>query len=225
MSDTTSDTLKSALERHAIVLPDDQIEKIDEYCRLLWDWNSKINLTRHTDYEKFVARDVVDSQQLANLLVAGESVLDVGTGGGVPGVLLAILRPDVQVSLSEPVGKKARAVQDMIQHLGLTVPVHTVRAEALLEQLSFDTLVARAVGPLLQICRWFAPRWGSFGRLLIIKGPRWVDERNEARHHGVLRKLELRVAARYPMPGTESESVILKLWPKGKGESSDEETE
>ena len=62
-----------------------QIARLEAYCRLLWDWNSKLNLTRHTDFEKFVTRDLTDSLVFARFLGQGETVLDVGTGGGVPG--------------------------------------------------------------------------------------------------------------------------------------------
>ena len=113
------------LARHDLELPPPQIARLDQYCRLLWDWNSKINLTRHTDFEKFVTRDLVDSQAFARFLSPGETVLDVGTGGGVPGVVLAILRDDLQISLSESVGKKARAVADIVEKLGLSIPWFT----------------------------------------------------------------------------------------------------
>src|SRR5271154_3262710 len=118
------DNLTAALARHGIELTDEQIAQLDNYCTRLWDWNSKLNLTRHTDYEKFVARDVVDSQWLERFLESGESVLDVGTGGGVPGVVLAILRPDLDVALCDSVAKKARAVAGIIDEMGLKIPVH-----------------------------------------------------------------------------------------------------
>ena len=100
--------------------------------------------------EKFVDRDVVDSYQLSQLLEQGERVLDVGTGGGVPGVVLAILRPDLSVSLCESTQKKARAVEAIVSELGLRVPVFPNRAEEVLEITTFDTLVARALAPLTQ---------------------------------------------------------------------------
>src|SRR3954471_17837462 len=111
---TGHDTLAAALARHGFELPAEQIERLDKYCRMLWDWNSKINLTRHTDYEKFVGRDVLDSMRLAEHLREAEEILDVGTGGGVPGVVLAIVRPDLKVTLCDSVGKKARAVENMV---------------------------------------------------------------------------------------------------------------
>ena len=81
--------LSAVLARHQIELPAAQVALLERYCELLWDWNAKINLTRHTDYEKFVARDLVDSLAFARFLEPKEEVLDVGTGGGVPGVVLA----------------------------------------------------------------------------------------------------------------------------------------
>lgn len=208
-----SATLAEALQKQQIELPDDQIRRLDDYCQALWRWNEKLNLTRHTDYDRFVTRDVVDSWQLARLLSPNERILDVGTGGGVPGVIVAILRPDVKVSLSESVAKKARAVDAIVKEIRLPIAVHAMRAEKVLDQNRFHSVVVRAVGPLTRILTWLNPYWGSFGRLLAIKGPSWTQERGEARHLGLLQDLELRIAVSYPMPGTDSQSVILKIWP------------
>jgi 16S rRNA (guanine527-N7)-methyltransferase len=213
-SPADSDTLAAALARSDIELADDQVELLDRYCRLLWDWNEKLNLTRHTSYEKFVTRDVVDSQALEQFLDSGGRVLDVGTGGGVPGVVLAILRPDLSIELCESVGKKARAVEAIVKELGLDVPVHHVAAQKVLESRSFEELVARAVAPLANLLTWLAPHWDAFQRLLIIKGPAWVDERHVARERGLLKRLELRKIYSYPLPGTESESVVLSITAK-----------
>ena len=216
MSELHDESLAAALVRYGVALPAPQVVLLEQYCRRLWDWNAKLNLTRHTDYDKFVSRDLVDSLQISRLLESGRSVLDVGTGGGVPGVVLAVLRPDLRISLCESVGKKAHAVEDIVRGLGLAVPVYRERAEKVVEQTRFDVLVARAVGPLWKICKWFQPHWHQFGFLLAVKGPRWVEERGEARHRGLLGSVELRKAAGYQMPGTDSESVILKLWAKEK---------
>jgi 16S rRNA (guanine527-N7)-methyltransferase len=195
-----------------------QAELLDRYRRLLWSWNEKLNLTRHTTLEKFVSRDVVDSHQLAQLLQPGERVLDIGTGGGVPGVVIAILRPDLAVSLSESTGKKARAVKEMVAELGLPTPVYACRVEEVLQTATFDVLVGRAVSSLRKVLTWLAPHWDAFDRLLLVKGPSWVEERGEARHFGVLRGLELRKVAVYQTPQTGAENVILKVWRPDSGE-------
>ena len=211
MEPTASQSLQEALQRRAIELPDGQVALIDRYRELLWDWNTKLNLTRHTTYDTFVSRDVVDSGELAKVLVAGEEVLDVGSGGGVPGVLLAILRPDLEVTLCDSTQKKARALAAIVKELKLPAAVHQCRAEQLLEDLRFHSVVARAVGPLWKVLTWFEPYWASIGRLLLVKGPRWVDERTEAKERGLLKRLELRRVAVYPLENTYSESVILQL--------------
>lgn len=213
MTPSPDDTLPAALTRHSIDLAPEQITALDRYRRLLWDWNEKLNLTRHTDYEKFVSRDVVDSQVIARHLEAGERVLDVGTGGGVPGIVLAVLRGDLHIALAESVAKKARVVEQIVHELGLPLPVYHRRAEDLLAEKPFDTLVARAVAPLAKLLTWLEPHWGSFDRLLAVKGPQWVAERQEARERGLLHPLQLRKLETWPLPGTESESVLLEIRP------------
>jgi 16S rRNA (guanine527-N7)-methyltransferase len=214
-ADDAPATLADALAALSIKLPEEQVAALDGYCRLLWDWNEKLNLTRHLDYRTFAARDVVDSLAFSRALKPGERILDVGTGGGVPGVVLAITRPDLVVDLCESVGKKARAVQDIVRTLGLKVPVHHARAEDLLAAgRKYDTLVIRAVARLDKLLTWFQPHWGRFGRMLVLKGPSWVEERKECRERGVILDLDLRRLHSYQIPGTHAESVLLQLTPK-----------
>jgi 16S rRNA (guanine527-N7)-methyltransferase len=208
--------LAAALADHKIELPADQVERLRRYCELLWEWNAKLNLTRHTDFEKFVARDLVDSLAFAQFLAPQERILDVGTGGGVPGVVLAIVRPDLRITLSESVGKKSRAVTDIVGRLGLKATVFAGRAEDLLRRQEFNTLVIRAVARLGGLLDMFQGQWQRFDRMLILKGPAWVEERGDARHRGLLHDLALRRLHSYPLPGTESESVLLQVCPKDR---------
>lgn len=184
---------------------------IGEYCLQIWSWNQSINLTRHTTPELFIKRDLLDAWHLAKLIDPNEEILDIGTGGGVPGVLVAILRPDVQVTLCDSVAKKATVMTRVVDHLKLQIPVHPLSVQKVLEDFRYDTLTARAVGPLVRLCTWLQEDWHKFRRLLAIKGPKWVEERGEARHKGVLKNIELRRVAAYQMPDTESESTILQL--------------
>ncbi len=207
-------SLQAALDEQALRLPAAQVDRLERYCRLLWEWNRRLNLTRHTDYRKFVARDLIDSLAIAEFLRPAERVLDEGTGGGVPGMILAVVRPDLKVELCESVAKKARAVAEIVAQLELAVPVHPLRAEALLESRTYDTLVARAVGRLRRLLTWFRPHWDAFGRLLVLKGPSWVEERGEARHYGLMQGLALRKLKTYTLPLTGAQSVLLQICPK-----------
>ena len=213
---TSYASLADALAAHAIALPPEQLAKLDAYRALLWEWNEKLNLTRHTNYETFVIRDVVDSLELAKLIPAQAKVLDVGTGGGVPGVIIAITRPELHVELCESVAKRAKVVAEIVAALELNIVVYNARAEDLLGDAQFDVVVARAVAPLAKMLAWFEGCWPAIGELLLIKGMRWTNERGEARHRGMLKPLELRVAATYITPVTGAENVILRIWPKAK---------
>ena len=212
-----SPTLAAALNHYAVELPAQQVEALDSYCHVLWRWNEQLNLTRHVTYDLFVGRDLVDTLQLSALLTPAERVLDVGTGGGVPGLLLSIIRPDLDLTVCDSVAKKAKVVGEIAAELKLGVNVAHARAEELLEITSFDTLTARAVGSLAKMLRWFEPHWGSIGRLLLIKGPKWVAERGEARHLGLLRGKQLRREAVYSIPDQEWESVVLSVTVEKRG--------
>jgi 16S rRNA (guanine527-N7)-methyltransferase len=205
------DTLNDALLRHQIELPAEQVVLLGRYCEILWEWNSKINLTRHTDYDKFVGRDVVDTLVFSRFLRKGEGVLDIGTGGGVPGVTLAILRPDLRLTLSDSVAKKAKVLTDIVRNLGLKPLVFHGPAQNLLPRQRFHTIIARAVAPMSKLLGWFNPHWKSFDRLLLLKGPSWVEERAEARHYGHLCNLALRKLYTYPVPGADGKSVLLLI--------------
>ncbi|MEM1067760.1 MAG: 16S rRNA (guanine(527)-N(7))-methyltransferase RsmG [Planctomycetota bacterium] len=207
----------AALEAHSVELAAPTAELLQQYVQLMWSWNEKLNLTRHTTWDLFVGRDLRDCLQLATLLDAGEEVLDLGSGNGVPGLPLAILRSDIDVSLAESVTKRANVLSEMVADLGLPVPVYGARAEDLLEDFRFSTVVARAVGSITKICRWIEPHWINLDRLLLIKGPKWVDERADARHQGVLKDLQLRRVASYPLGSNDdSEGAILQIWPSGR---------
>jgi 16S rRNA (guanine527-N7)-methyltransferase len=203
-------------EKLGIAMPTTAAPLLAAYATSLWAWNERLNLTRHTDVERFVSRDVGDAAAVAPHLAHGERILDVGTGGGAPGVILAILRPDLRVELAESVAKKARAVSEIVRETGLAIQVHAGAAQEFVAKRPsgpsrFDTLVIRAVAPLAKLLGWFEPIHQAYGRLLVIKGPRWTDELAEAQSRKLARKVTVRPIATWPLRSTDNESVLLEV--------------
>ena len=138
-------------------------------------------------------------------------MLDVGSGGGVPGIPLAILRPDVSVSLCESVGKKANALQAIVSEMKLSVPVYADRAEVILKKHRFQFVTARAVASISKMIGWFWPVWGAVGQLLLIKGRRWTAEYEEADAEGLWNRRTLENVTSWRTPGRDGESVLLRI--------------
>jgi 16S rRNA (guanine527-N7)-methyltransferase len=216
MHQELSRSIADESERLGITVPSEAIQRLAAYAASLWSWNERLNLTRHTDAALFVSRDLADAAAIAPHLANGERVLDVGTGGGVPGVILAILRHDLRVELADSVAKKARAVRGILDEIRLPLPVHEAAAQAVVADADaagnrFDTLVVRAVAPLVKLLGWFEPICDAYGRMLVIKGPRWEEEKGEARHKGFGKKVSIRRIAAWPIRGSDNESVLLEI--------------
>ena len=203
--------LLKSIAAHNVSVTNEQAARFAHYCCLLWDWNSRLNLTRHTDWDLFVTRDLIDTIEMSRHVAKDSNVMDVGSGGGVPGIVLAILRPDLKIALCESIGKKAAALQAIVKALRLPVIVHADRAETILKKRRFDVITVRAVGSISKLLTWFVPVWKSVGQLLLIKGPRWTDEYAEAETAGLVNRLKLETIAEWPTPGRDGLSVLLQI--------------
>ena len=208
--------LESILAEHEFEFTARQTRRLRSYCRLLWDANRKLNLTRHTDYNSFVTRDLVDVMQLSKLLANEQEILDIGSGGGVPGLVLAIVRPDLQIAVCESVGKKAAVLDQLVNELELPVTVHHDRAEQVLDDMRFHCCTARAVGPMWKLLTWLEGRWLHAHRLLAFKGPRWATEVSEAKQRGLTKGLIIKPVCKYPLVSTDPaapalESLIIEV--------------
>lgn len=130
-------------------LTDRQAEQFAQLDALYREWNSKINVISRKDIDNLYEHHVLHSLSIAKLLPfqPGTTILDVGTGGGFPGIPLAILFPECQFMLIDSIGKKIKVATEVAQALGLTnVVCKQERAEE--EKQKFDFVVSRAVMPL-----------------------------------------------------------------------------
>lgn len=135
----------------------DQYAQFEQLTSLYTDWNSKINVISRLDIDNLQERHVLHSLAIAHLFTfkPGAQVLDLGTGGGFPGIPLAIFFPETQFTLVDGTGKKIRVVQAVAEALGLknVKAVHS-RVEDLRMNMGFDFVVTRAVAPLDQLMQW-----------------------------------------------------------------------
>lgn len=136
-------------------LTEDQIEKFAKLGPLYEEWNEKINVISRKDMEHFYEKHVLHSLGIAKVMKfeAGTKVLDIGTGGGFPGIPLAIMFPEVHFHLVDSIGKKITVVKDVAKQLKLTnVEAQQARAESLVRK--YDFVVSRAVTRFANFYPW-----------------------------------------------------------------------
>lgn len=141
------------------------------------------NLLSPRALDELSTRHVPECLALAHRLPDGPAeVLDVGSGGGFPGLVVAIVRPDLHVTLLEATSKKAQFLVETAEGLGLDVEVLNGRAEDLVAPLRgrYDLVTARAVAPLPRLLAWTLPFLRPGGTLYAVKGERWAEELEEA---------------------------------------------
>lgn len=132
-----------------------QLEQFQQLEALYTEWNAQINVISRKDIENLNTRHILHSLSIAKIVEfkAGSKVLDLGTGGGFPGIPLAILFPKTQFWLVDSIGKKIKVVEAVSQALGLkNVIAKNCRAESIKQR--FDFVVTRAVAKLPQLLRW-----------------------------------------------------------------------
>ncbi len=125
-------------------LDDETALKFAAYISLFVRWNERLNLSSARDADSLISRHIIESIVVARSIPAQlATLLDFGSGGGLPGIPIALCRPNIAVTLAESQGKKAAFLQEAVRVLGIAATVHAGRAEALDEP--FDCVVLRAV--------------------------------------------------------------------------------
>ena len=163
-------TLLDGARALALDLDEAQLAKLVAHLDLLDDWNTRMNLTAIRDRPSQLTKHLLDSLTVLPYL-QGERIADVGSGAGFPGIPLAIVEPHRHFSLIESTGKKCRFLEHVRDALELkNVEVVQSRAESYKPEVRFDTVLARAVGPVADLVKVAGPLVVGGGRLLAMKG-------------------------------------------------------
>ncbi|WP_339663381.1 16S rRNA (guanine(527)-N(7))-methyltransferase RsmG [uncultured Polaribacter sp.] len=136
-------------------LTETQITQFSKLQELYEDWNLKINVVSRKDIDELYLRHVLHSLGIAKVMEfkPGAKVLDVGTGGGFPGIPLAILFPETQFHLVDSIGKKIKVVNEVVEGLGL-LNVKTTNGRVEEDKDTYDFIVSRAVAEMETFVRW-----------------------------------------------------------------------
>jgi 16S rRNA (guanine527-N7)-methyltransferase len=199
-------TLLDGTRALALELSEAQLARLVAHLDLLDEWNARMNLTAIRDRPSQLTKHLLDSLTVQPHL-RGERIADVGSGAGFPGIPLAIVEPHRQFTLIESTGKKCRFLEHVRDALELkNVAVVQSRAESYKPDMRFDTVLARAVGPVADLVKVAGPLVVGGGRLLAMKG-RYPEQELAIRLDG------WKVAAVHPLsvPGLGEERHLVEL--------------
>ena len=209
------DVLMKQLSDLGLVISEGQAEALYRYYRMMVDYNTKVNLTAITGEEEAARLHMADSAALSPYLPLQSSLVDIGTGAGLPGMVIAVLRPDIRVTLLDSLQKRVVFLEACIRELGLknATAVH-MRAEdgARTPQLreAFDAATARAVAGLPVLLEYCLPYVKVGGTFYALKGKDAQTELSQATH--ALSMLGGRAVScnRVALKGLEHHIVVVK---------------
>jgi len=170
--------LAGGVEELGLDLSHAQLTQLIDYLALMAKWNSVYNLTSLRDPMQMVTHHLLDSLAAVPAFAGAGNVLDVGAGGGLPGIVLAIARPGMKVSLIDTVHKKTAFLTQVKAELGLAnVTVYTGKVQELQAPRKFDVITSRAFADLSDFVNWSGHLLADGGRFIALKGVAPEDER------------------------------------------------
>lgn len=198
-------SIQQGVETLQVGIDSQQVHQLAALVRLLAKWNRVYNLTAVRDPHEMVTRHILDSLAVLPFL-RGDSLLDVGTGAGLPGLPLAIARPDLSITLLDSSDKKLRFVRQVAAELNLdkVTAVHA-RMQAYQPAQPFAMVISRAVSSLSELYRMTHHLVRDDGRFLFMKGTQPDTELEDFEHAGQLQIERLQI------PGLDAERHLLIL--------------
>jgi 16S rRNA (guanine527-N7)-methyltransferase len=186
----------------------DQFPLINRYVDTLRSTAVAWGLLGPREADRLWDRHILNSAALSGLIAADRAVADVGSGAGLPGIPLAILRPDLSMTLIEPLLRRFTFLTQTVETLGITDHVTAVRSRAEDHQQNYDVVVARALAPLDRLIGWCNPLRAPDGVILALKGTSANDEIAAASRELAAAQLDAEVLTVRAHPDAEPATVV-----------------
>jgi 16S rRNA (guanine527-N7)-methyltransferase len=181
---------------------------INRYVDILASTGVEWGLIGPREAERLWDRHILNSTALSVLIAANSTVADVGSGAGLPGIPLALVRPDLQMTLIEPLLRRSTFLTETVETLGIKDRVKVVRSRAEDHHQSYDAVVARALAPLDRLIGWCNPLRAEGGVILALKGKSAADEVAAARQQLKAARLDAEVLSVQAHPAAEPATVV-----------------
>jgi len=176
--DALAAVLDQGIKDMTLEISPEQQTKLMGYLALMNKWNAVYNLTSLRDPQQMVTHHLLDSLAAVPAFADARNVLDVGAGGGLPGIVLAIVRPDMNVAMIDTVHKKTAFLNQVKAELKLTnVNVHTMKVQDLVVSEPFDVITSRAFADLSDFVNWSGHLLAEGGKFIALKGVAPSEER------------------------------------------------
>jgi 16S rRNA (guanine527-N7)-methyltransferase len=185
-----------------------QFPLVNRYVDILASTGVDWGLIGPREAERLWDRHILNSAALSGLIPADSTVADVGSGAGLPGIPLALLRPDLQMALIEPLLRRSTFLTQTVETLGIADRVRVVRSRAEDHQQSYDVVVARALAPLDRLIGWCNPLRAVGGVILALKGSSAGDEVAAAARQLQTAELKAEVLTIRAHPDAEPSTVV-----------------
>ena len=206
-----ADLLSEGLGGLSIDLSSNVVAREEQFIDELLRWNSRVNLTSIRERDEALEKHLLDSLVLLKYLPTHGLLLDMGSGGGLPGIPLAIACPELQVVSVDSVGKKISFQKHVRRLLGLDnlQPINA-RLEVFADK-TFDFVTARALSSFSSLTKWAAPLQKEGGQLLVMKGPEGAAELQEYLSSDNFGHYAVKDTVSYNLPFSGSERQIIIL--------------
>lgn len=221
---TDQELLVSGIEALNLSIDKQKVEKFIDYKKLLVSWSKKMNITSLTSSQDIIIKHFIDSvSSAAYISYSDKKIIDIGSGGGFPGLPLKIVFPEIQITFVDSSSKKARALKSICEELKMdnyqviNDNIENV-ARVQTHRESYDIAVSRAVSPLNTLLEYMIPMLRVKGKAVIYKGP--DVEKEVENSHNALRVLKSKIKKNvyFRLPFTNEGRRILVVEKEGKTE-------